>query len=66
MQITAWNLLHQISDRLPAEFPFLSFFPFLVCGFSSHHKSGNEETELLWGSVSVEVNHLSLVREGRQ
>lgn len=63
------NLLHQILDLLPPEFPFLSFFPFwFVFFFPPHPKSGNAATELFRGSVSVKVNHLSLVRggEGRE
>lgn len=65
MQISVWKPVTP-DLGLPACWVSLScLFSFVVCGFfPTPPKSGNAATELFWGSVSVEVNHLSLVRGG--
>lgn len=63
MQIVSGNLLHQILDRLPAEFPFLFLLSLIIIYFLKTLKS---VTELFWSPVNVKVKHFSLVRSGER
>lgn len=63
MQIVSGNLLHQILDRLPAEFPFLFLLSLIIIYFLRTLKS---VTELFWSPVNVKVKHFSLVRSGER